>query len=263
MHKDVLKGYRASRGMFLYKGDTVMTLEKSRVRFRMNDGSILSLASETKLKLNKTVHDKKKKSRSSFLSLALGKARFFVVKLLDYKRSEFRVRTPTAVCGVRGSDFILEATALETIATALEETALEFRGLAFLEEPPIIIRDFETSIAKLDQRPTKVFKLPMDTINRKKDLFIDITPEEADVTDDDLITPGKADDDTGVDEIGELGDEMNLDDFRPTEFLGTREYDDYLIPIKPLTPPSKDKYEDVRNEGGLPGDLPNFPDLPQ
>ena len=81
----------------------------------------------------------------------------------------------------------------------------------------------------------------------------------------DLITPDKADDDTGVDEIGELGHEMNLDDFRPAEFLGTGEYDDYLTPIRPLTPPTttKDKYEDVRIEGGLPGDLPNFPDLPQ
>ncbi|MBW1891166.1 MAG: FecR domain-containing protein, partial [Deltaproteobacteria bacterium] len=59
----------------------------------MNDGSILSLASRTKLELNKSVYDQKKKSRSSFLNMVLGKARFLVVKLLKFKRTEFKVKT--------------------------------------------------------------------------------------------------------------------------------------------------------------------------
>ena len=114
-HDDERKGFEAKRGMRLYKGDTIRTLDNGRLRMRLNDGSIISLASNTKLKLTRSVYAKKKKSRSSFFSMTLGKARFFVVKLLDFKRSEFRVKTPTAVCGVRGSDFILEATATETI----------------------------------------------------------------------------------------------------------------------------------------------------
>ena len=75
MHGDVLKGYRAERGMRLYKGDSVMTLAYGKVRFKLNDGSILSLASETKLKLTQSVYEKKKERRSSFLQMALGKAR--------------------------------------------------------------------------------------------------------------------------------------------------------------------------------------------
>jgi len=211
MHGNVLKGYKAARGTRLYKDDTVMTLESGRVRFKLNDGSILSLASETKLKLTKSVYDKKKKRRSSFLQMALGKARFFVVKVLDFKRSEFKVKTPTAVCGVRGSDFILEATGAETIATALVDTELEFQSLEFIEETPTILKDFETSSVKLGQRASKPAKLPEEKINRMKKVFIDVESDADSDTDEGEDIQTELDDDTGVDDVGELGDEMDLE----------------------------------------------------
>lgn len=77
-HADEPDGIEAKRGMRLYKGDTIRTLADGRLRLRLNDGSIISLASKTKLKLTRSVYEKKKKRRSSFFSMALGKARFFV-----------------------------------------------------------------------------------------------------------------------------------------------------------------------------------------
>lgn len=71
MHGDILKGYWAKRGIHLYKGDTVMTPGYGRVRFKLNDGSTLSLASGTKLKLTRSVYDQEKKRRSSFLPAAV------------------------------------------------------------------------------------------------------------------------------------------------------------------------------------------------
>ena len=211
MHGNVLKGYKAARGTRLYKDDTVMTMESGRVRFRLNDGSILSLAFETKLKLTKSVYDKKKKRRSSFLQMALGKARFFVVKVLDFKRSEFKVKTPTAVCGVRGSDFILEVTGAETIATALVDTELEFQSLEFIEETPTILKDFETSSVKLGQRASTPVKLPEEEIIRMKKIFIDVESDADSGTDEGEDIQTELDDDTGVDDVGELGDEMDLE----------------------------------------------------
>jgi len=215
MHANVLKGYRAERRIRLYKGDTVMTLENGRIRFKLNDGSILSLASETKMKLTKSVYDKKKKRRSSFFSMALGKARLLVVKVLDFKRSEFKVKTPTAVCGVRGSDFILEVSASETIATALEDTELEFHSLAFLEEPPMILKDFESSTVKKGERPTTPLRLPKDEIEEKKGLFKGVAPDGDTSSDEDFQDQDGMDDDTGIDEVGDLGDKMKLEDIRP------------------------------------------------
>jgi hypothetical protein len=139
IHAGVLSGYLAEKDLPLFTGDTIVALESGRISFKLNDGSTLALASETKLVMNRNVFDQAKKSRVSFLSMSLGKARFLVNKIAGLKRSEFKVRTPTAVCGVRGSDFITSVTEDSTEITALSKTVVEVRRLAFPEKRPVII----------------------------------------------------------------------------------------------------------------------------
>jgi hypothetical protein len=261
-HDADFEGYPAVRGSRLFKGDTIQTLDTGRLRLRLNDGSIISLASKSKLKLTRSVYEKKKKRRSSFFSMALGKARFFVVKVLDFKRSEFKVKTPTAVCGVRGSDFILEATGTETIATALEDTELEFQSLAFLEEPPVILRDYEESVSGLNQRPTPPERLPMDRINEKRDQFIDVAPEKGIGSDDDVAGQEALPDDTGVDEVGELGDKMNLEDIRPSGYADDRDLNEYETNIQTWTPNEIDTIKETVTEEIIGSELPEFPETP-
>ncbi len=266
MHSKDLKGYQAERGTLLYKGDTIRTHDNGRVRIRLNDRSIISLASKTKLKLNRNVYAKKKKRRSSFLSLALGKARFFVVKMLDFKRSEFKVKTPTAVCGVRGSDFILEATGTETIATALEDTVLEFQSLAFLEEPPVILRDYQASTTVINKRPSEPIRLPKDRIDKIKEEFIDVAPGKAVISDADVGGQGQQWDDTGVDEVGDLGGQMGLEDFQAGIDPDDRELSDFESDIESWTPEELDtikesRTESITEEGEL-EPLPEFPVTP-
>ncbi|MEJ2096931.1 MAG: FecR domain-containing protein [Deltaproteobacteria bacterium] len=265
IHGDGLKGYAAERGLHLYAGDALITLESAKLRFRLNDGSILSMASETKMTLNKSVYQKKTKERSSFLSMVFGKARFFVVKLLDYKRSEFRVKTPTAVCGVRGSDFILEVSALETTATALQNTELEFRSLAFLDEEPMILRDYETSTARLGQHPTPRVKLPPQEIERKRQEFLNVTPEAAFEAVELNDLAGKIGDDTGVGKVGPIGGaELALEapekqDKTPVKIpvVGKDEFQEKILPV-PIPPEIR---ESIMEETPA-GELPDFPNKP-
>jgi len=263
MHAKVLKGYKAVRGVRLYKGDSIMTLEDGRVRFKLNDGSILSLASETKMKITKSVYQKKKKRRSSFFQMALGKARLLVVKALGFKRSEFKVKTPTAVCGVRGSDFILEVTDTETIATALAETELEFQSLAFLEEPPMILRDYETSSVRLGQRASTPTRLPDDEINRMKKVFIDVESDDESDSEDVEDDQAGVEDDTGIDEVGKLGDEMNLEKIVRDDSGGDRDFKNMEKNIQPITPSGIDDIKETITEEIIGGELPEFPELPQ
>lgn len=263
MHEGVSRGYRAAQGIRLYKGDTVMTLEEGRVRFRMNDGSILSLAAQTKLKLTQSVYEKQKKTRSSFFKMALGKARFLVVKMLNFKRSEFKIKTPTAVCGVRGSDFILETTETETIATALADTELEFQSLAFLEDPPVILRDNESSSIRKGERPLNPIRLPLDKIEDKKGLFIGVAADMGAITDADAADQEGLDDDTGVDEVGDLGDKMSMEVVDPEKLGDRRQFDELARQIEPWAPSDIDTIKESVNEGKIGGELPDFPDLPQ
>ena len=178
IHGKSIRGYWAKKRLPLYKKDTIVTLRKARISFKMNDKSIMTLSSNTKLVINESIYKPKKKRRSSFFGLTLGKARFFVTKLLNFKRSEFKVKTRTAVCGVRGSDFVIVATEKLTEVTALENTRLEVVSLAAPGAPPVIITDFERTGVELGQLPFKPEVVPPAEIeNLKKDLVI--APEEA------------------------------------------------------------------------------------
>jgi hypothetical protein len=91
LHAGEVIGYRAEQDLPLYKGDTLISLVKGRVRIRLNDQSVITLAS----------------------------ARFWVKKLAGFRRSQVRVKSATAVIGVRGTIFALEATPDNTKATNL------------------------------------------------------------------------------------------------------------------------------------------------
>jgi hypothetical protein len=176
MHKDMLRGYRAKKDLPLFKRDIIVTQKKGRIHFEMNDGSTLTLGSSTKLVIDRSMYDTKKKSRSSFFRLALGKARFWAKKLMDFKHSRFKVRTPTAVVGVRGSDFIVKATLKLTEVTALDKTVLKVVSLAFPEIKPMVVTEFEQTVVEEGAIPADVKIIAPEEIEEMKKDFI-VTPD--------------------------------------------------------------------------------------
>jgi len=176
IHAGMVRGYWAKKDFPLFKGDTIITQEKGRIQFELNDESILTMASRTKLVINRSVYDPRKKSRSSFLGMPLGKARFWVKKLFDLRYSEFKVKTLTLAVGVRGSDFIIMATPKITEVTALKETELEVVSLAFPEVKPVIITDFERVVVEKDALPSEVMKVSPEEMEQMIREII-ITPQ--------------------------------------------------------------------------------------
>jgi len=141
----------------------------------MNDGSILSLAPDTRMTINQSVYHKKKKRRFSFFKL-FGKARFWVKKLVDLKQSDVKIKTQTAVVGVRGSDFIIEGTLETTEVTALdlEGSQLEIASLADPKAKPTILNSNQKSVIKKDGLPTEPVDVPPDEREQMKKDFIPI-----------------------------------------------------------------------------------------
>jgi hypothetical protein len=178
IHRDIFRGYWAKKDLPLFKGDTIATQERGRIRLKLNDGSTLTMASRTKLVINRSVYDSTNKSRSSFLGMTLGKARFWVTKLMDFKRSEFKVKTETAVMGVRGSDFVIRATPKLTEVTALGDTRLELVSLAAPEVKPTLLADFERAVVEEGALPSEVEKISPEEIDQIKNEF-KVAPEGA------------------------------------------------------------------------------------
>jgi len=125
VHKDTSWGHWAKSDLPIFEGDTIATRQDGRIQFRLNDTSVITMASNTTLMIEKSEHDPDYKVRNSLIRLALGKARFYVRKLLEFSFSEFQVTTPTATIGVRGSKWIVEVTQTETLVTTEEDTVIE------------------------------------------------------------------------------------------------------------------------------------------
>jgi len=108
VHKGQSVAYNLKKDIPLFTGDMLVTMEKARVSVILNDQSVFALAPVSKLVLDKSIYDPEKNRRASRISLWFGRARFMVAKISG--KSEYKVRTPTAVCGVRGSDFAIAVT---------------------------------------------------------------------------------------------------------------------------------------------------------
>lgn len=109
----------------IYKGDRIATRKKGHLSLRLNDGSILSLAGNTEITVTQSLYSPGSENRSSFMNMVMGKARFWVKKLSNFKKKDFKVKTRTAVVGVRGSDFVIETDENLMNVCTLENTRLE------------------------------------------------------------------------------------------------------------------------------------------
>jgi FecR protein len=89
--------------------DVLKTDATGRMRIALDDGSLLSVGTDSQLR----VVQHNARAQQSQLELNLGRLRSQVVKLTQ-PGSRFEVRTPTAVAGVIGTDFFLDVTPTAT-----------------------------------------------------------------------------------------------------------------------------------------------------
>ena len=95
--------------------DVVRTLENGRLRIALWDGSFLNLGTRSTMKMVK--HDPK--TQQTQIQLSWGAMRLWVAKLTQ-PDSSFKLQTPSAVTGVVGSDFVVEAQPFATRVYCIE-----------------------------------------------------------------------------------------------------------------------------------------------
>lgn len=171
MHSDMRRGYWAVSGLPLYKRDVLVTLSNARLRLKLNDESIITMVSRTRLTVNESVFDKAKKRFVSYLKMSIGKARFYVRQVRNMSHPDYRIKTPTAVVGIRGSDLVAEVTTNQAVITAFEETLLEVANEKYPEKP-VMVRDHYRTIVKEGRLPTDPILVPLDEIELMKKEFV-------------------------------------------------------------------------------------------
>jgi len=168
VHDNQKIGYQVFKGMLLYQKDTLYTKQPGRALLNMQDGSQLTIGSQSQLTLNKISLIPQKKMRKSFISMKRGKARFNVRKMSRFNRTDYKVKTQTALIGVRGSDFFVNADHKRTSVTTFDNTKLSVVGIAKPHLPPTYLNDFQRVHVESGDQPSDIEHVSPDEIQRIK-----------------------------------------------------------------------------------------------
>jgi len=170
MHSDLSRAYRVVSGLPLYKRDVLVTMSNARLRLKLNDESIITMVSRTRLTISENIFDRAKKRFVSYLKMSIGKARFYVRKVRNMSHPDYRIKTPTAVVGIRGSDLVVDVGTSQATITAFEETLLEVANEKYPEKP-VLVKDHYRTMVKEGRLPTDPILVPPDEIELMKKEF--------------------------------------------------------------------------------------------
>ncbi|KYG67055.1 hypothetical protein AZI86_08560 [Bdellovibrio bacteriovorus] len=97
----------AKVGSKVFSGDTVVTEKDSRAKIVMADRNVLQLSPDTKFEITNYKTSEIESERTAQLALMQGKVRAQVEQKYGEK-NKFEMRTPTAVAGVRGTQYVVQ-----------------------------------------------------------------------------------------------------------------------------------------------------------
>lgn len=96
---------KARVGMKVFPKDTVITAKDSRAKIVMVDKNVLNISPGSQIVIAKYEFNGSDKKKNVLLNVIYGRVRSKVNQKYDGDGSKFQVKTPTAVAGVRGTDF--------------------------------------------------------------------------------------------------------------------------------------------------------------
>ncbi|UCE31703.1 MAG: FecR domain-containing protein [Burkholderiales bacterium] len=96
------------QGDSLASGDTIVTGSDGRVQIRFSDGALVSLQPGTRFRIDDYAYTRQRER--GFFSLLRGTLRTSTGAIGKRNSDDYRIKTPTATIGIRGTEFIAEQT---------------------------------------------------------------------------------------------------------------------------------------------------------
>lgn len=141
----------AKVGAKIYEGDTVVTGADSRAKIVMSDRNVINVNPDTKLQIAKYENDAASGKKNVEMNLLQGKVRNNVEQTYDGEKSKFLIKTPTAVAGVRGTQFlagfnpVTQMTSIVTFKGAVSLASISPSGQII--GTPVLVKKGETTNA--------------------------------------------------------------------------------------------------------------------
>lgn len=105
-HKGEKKPENVQLASPVFMNDRIKTKGDSEASFTFDDRSSLTIGENSNIRIKKHIYDPEKDLRQTVVNITEGTVRFVVTKG-KAKGSSFKVVTPTAVAGVRGTEFVV------------------------------------------------------------------------------------------------------------------------------------------------------------
>ena len=118
----------AKVGSKVIPGDSIQSGPDSRAKIVMSDKNVLNISPDSKIKIEKYTNTGV--SKNVEIKVEFGKIRASVEQKYDGEKSTFNVKTPSAVAGVRGTDF-LTSYSVQTKASQI----ITFSGTVAVGQP--------------------------------------------------------------------------------------------------------------------------------
>lgn len=149
----------------VYVGDTIVTADNSMAKILLRDDTVLSVGPDTRLQVSKYALSTKQNKRYSVFNIAKGTVRSLVGRMFRGKGSLFRIRTQTAVVGVKGTDFFVSNIGGETevVSASGKVTVADPKGNGEVLVKPGYITVVKKG--KLPTNPVRVTKGKMHALN--------------------------------------------------------------------------------------------------
>jgi len=150
----------AETGIPIAENDEIMTESDSFADILIDDGSLVRVAENTHISVSELAFNEETREVKTSIFLQVGKLLSNITAFL-HKDSYYDVRTPTAVAGVRGTEFMVDATdALQTEVGVFDGRVsvgnLDKNGVLVPDSTVHVPRGKQTMVARL-KRPRRPF----------------------------------------------------------------------------------------------------------
>lgn len=153
------------------QGDRIKTGNNAYVEILVDDGSLLQLEENSAITLTELSVDHKTKRIASRMFLWFGRL-LSNIKKFTHKRSRFEVYTPTAVVGVRGTEFVVEAvdsdqTEVGVFDGEVSVGSVDKDGKLITQYEVRVTKDRQTSVRR-NRRPSSPLRMRGRMLARKE-----------------------------------------------------------------------------------------------
>lgn len=150
------KSEKGKVGKKVFPGDSITSGKDSRAKIVMSDKNVLNISPESKFTIEQYVNDAKTGEKQVSLNVDYGKIRANVEQQYDGEKNKFHIKTPSAVAGVRGTDFLTSFN-----RATKESSVVTFGGLVAVGQAgpkgeilnPVFVRPGESTSVNLGKPP--------------------------------------------------------------------------------------------------------------